>query len=116
MTSRFTFRTRRDFLGGMTLGALALTAPGAFAEELARTLRAVADPTRLQILSIILGSVDERATVGQLADVLGLRQPTVTHPVRILLDDEFLTRQQDGKLGWLSVSPSRRSAVEDFLR
>lgn len=86
------------------------------AEELARTLRAVADPTRLQILSIILGSVDERATVGQLADVLGLRQPTVTHHVRILLDDEFLSRQQDGKLGWLSVSPSRRSAVEDFLR
>ncbi len=86
------------------------------AEELARTLRAVADPTRLQILSIILGSVDERATVGQLADVLGLRQPTVTHHVRILLDDGFLMRQQSGKLGWLSVNPGRRSAVEDFLR
>lgn len=86
------------------------------AEELARTLRAVADPTRLQILSIILGSVDERATVGQLADVLGLRQPTVTHHVRILLDDGFLTRQQDGKQGWLSVIPTRRSAIEDFLR
>lgn len=86
------------------------------AEELARTLRAVADPTRLQILSIILGSVDERATVGQLADVLGLRQPTVTHHVRILLDDGFLLRQQDGKLGWLSVDAARRSAIEDFLR
>lgn len=86
------------------------------AEELARTLRAVADPTRLQILSIILGSADERATVGQLADALGLRQPTVTHHVRILLDDGFLEREQDGKLGWLSVHPARRSAVEDFLR
>lgn len=86
------------------------------AEDLARTLRAVADPTRLQILSIILGSVDERATVGQLADVLGLRQPTVTHHVRILLDDGFLMRQQDGKLGWLSANPARRSAIEDFLR
>lgn len=86
------------------------------AEDLARTLRAVADPTRLQILSIILGSVDERATVSQLADMLGLRQPTVTHHVRILLDDGFLTRQQEGKLGWLSVDPARRGAVEDFLR
>ncbi|WP_426183506.1 ArsR/SmtB family transcription factor [Microbacterium sp. TWP3-1-2b2] len=86
------------------------------AEDMARTLRAVADPTRLQILSIILGSVDERATVSQLADVLGLRQPTVTHHVRILLDDGFLKRVQDGKLGWLSVESSRRSAVEDFLR
>jgi len=86
------------------------------AEELARTLRAVADPTRLQILSIILGSADERATVGQLADMLGLRQPTVTHHVRILLDDGFVTRVQDGKLGWISVHPERRAAVEDFLR
>ncbi|MBT2485915.1 MULTISPECIES: helix-turn-helix transcriptional regulator [unclassified Microbacterium] len=86
------------------------------AEELARTLRAVADPTRLQILSIVLGSADERATVGQLAEALGLRQPTVTHHVRILLDDGFLAREQDGKLGWLSVHPQRRSAVEDFLR
>lgn len=95
-----------------TVGALDRGA----AEELARTLRAVADPTRLQILSIILGSDHERATVGQLADQLGLRQPTVTHHVRILLDDGFLTREQDGKLGWLSVDASRRSAVEDFLR
>lgn len=86
------------------------------AEDLARTLRVVADPTRLQILSIVLGSANERATVGQLADVLGLRQPTVTHHVRILLDDGFLTRQQEGKLGWLSVDPARRGAVEDFLR
>lgn len=86
------------------------------AEELARTLRAVADPTRLQILSIVLGSADERATVGQLTEALGLRQPTVTHHVRILLDDGFLAREQDGKLGWLSVHPTRRSAVEDFLR
>ncbi|GAA5147014.1 hypothetical protein GCM10025768_06390 [Microbacterium pseudoresistens] len=86
------------------------------AEDLARTLRAVADPTRLQILSIILGSLDERATVSQLADALGLRQPTVTHHVRILLDDGFITRQQDGKLGWLSVDPARRGAIEDFLQ
>ena len=86
------------------------------AEELARTLRAVADPTRLQILSIVLGSADERATVGQLTEALRLRQPTVTHHVRILLDDGFLEREQDGKLGWLSVHPARRSAVEDFLR
>lgn len=86
------------------------------AEDLARTLRIVADPTRLQILSIILSSAEERATVSQLADALGLRQPTVTHHARILLDDGFLSRVQDGKLGWLSVEPARRNAIEDLLR
>lgn len=86
------------------------------AEELARTLRAVADPTRLQILSIVLGSAEGRATVGQLADTLMLSQPTVTHHVRILVSDGFLKREQAGKLGWLSVDPGRLAAVEDFLR
>ncbi len=45
-----------------------------------------------------------------------LSQPTVTHHVRILVSDGFLKREQAGKLGWLSVDPGRRAAVEDFLR
>ncbi|MCG7418369.1 MULTISPECIES: ArsR/SmtB family transcription factor [Microbacterium] len=86
------------------------------AEDLARTLRAVADPTRLQILSVVLDSEGERATVGQLTEALGLRQPTVTHHVRILVDDGLLQREPEGKFVWLSVTPSRRSAIEDLLR
>lgn len=86
------------------------------AEELARTLRAVADPTRLQMLSVILDSESGRATVGQLSAALGLRQPTVTHHVRILVDDGLLRREPEGKYVWLSVAPSRRGAIEDLLR
>lgn len=37
MTINFNDLSRRRFLGGMALGAAALTAPGAFAEELLRT-------------------------------------------------------------------------------
>jgi ArsR family transcriptional regulator len=86
------------------------------AEELSRTLRVVADPTRLQLLSVILGSTPQRATVGQLADALGLRQPTVTHHVRILAEDGVLVREQEGKFVWLSVREDRRHAIEDLLR
>ncbi|WP_100812091.1 ArsR/SmtB family transcription factor [Microbacterium sp. BR1] len=86
------------------------------AEELARTLRAVADPTRLQILSVVLDSSDGRATVGQLADALELRQPTVTHHVRILVDDGLLQREPDGKFVWLSVASDRLPAIQDLLR
>ncbi|GAA3642795.1 metalloregulator ArsR/SmtB family transcription factor [Microbacterium awajiense] len=94
---------------GPTLGRSA-------AEELSRTLRVVADPTRLQLLSAILGSTDARATVGQLAEVLGLTQPTVTHHVRILVDDGVLVREPEGKFVWLSLDPHRRDAIEDLLR
>lgn len=86
------------------------------AEELARTLRAVADPTRLQLLSVILGSDGERATIGQLADALAVSQPTVTHHVRILDEDGLLVREREGKFIWLSIAPHRRAAVEDLLR
>lgn len=86
------------------------------AEQLSRTLRVVADPTRLQLLSIILSSTEGRATVGQLSDALGLRQPTVTHHVRILVDDGVLMREPEGKFVWLAVDPERRAAIEDLLR
>ncbi|WP_449282940.1 ArsR/SmtB family transcription factor [Leucobacter sp.] len=86
------------------------------AEDLARSLRAVADPTRLQILSAVLNSQDQRLTVGQLAELLDLRQPTVTHHVHILVADDYLEKSPDGKLVWLSISESRRAAIEDLLQ
>lgn len=88
----------------------------AAAEGLARTLRAVADPTRLQLLSVILDSSEGRATVGQLTLALGLRQPTVTHHVQIMVDDGLLDRVRDGKFVWLSVAADRRAAIADLLR
>lgn len=88
----------------------------AIAEELARSLRAVADPTRLQILSSVISSEQDGATVGQLAQVLGLRQPTVTHHVHILVADGYLMRRPEGKLIWLTVPEDRRATVEDLLR
>jgi len=81
-----------------------------------RTLRVVADPTRLQLLSVILGSTSRRATVGQMADALGLTQPTLTHHVRILVEDGVLVRERDGKFIWLSGADDRTAAIEDLLR
>lgn len=68
------------------------------------------------MLSIILDSADGRATVGQLTEALGLRQPTVTHHVRILVEDGLLEREPEGKFVWLSVAADRRAAIEDLLR
>ncbi|CAN5354915.1 hypothetical protein BH10ACT7_BH10ACT7_23670 [soil metagenome] len=86
------------------------------AEALARTLRAVADPTRLQLLSMIAGAPDEEVTVGDLAASLGLSQPTVTHHLRILVDDGVVVRQQRGKYVWHAIAPDRRAAIIDLLR
>ncbi|RLP70311.1 ArsR family transcriptional regulator [Mycetocola manganoxydans] len=86
------------------------------AETLARTLRAVADPTRLQVLSIISHSPDGEITVGDLAQHLGLRQPTVSHHLRIMVGDGLLARDQRGRNAWYSIVESRRADIADLIR
>ena len=86
------------------------------AENLARTLRAVADPTRLQLLSMIAGAQKGEATVGDLAGALGMTQPTVTHHLRIMVADGLLVRDQRGRQVWHSIAEDRKMAIVDLLR
>jgi ArsR family transcriptional regulator len=91
-----------------------LTRPAA--EALAKTLRLVADPTRLQLLSMINGSPGQEVTVGELTQHLGLRQPTISHHLRLMYEDGLLDRDQRGRQVWYSIAEDRRDAVADLLR
>ncbi len=86
------------------------------AERVARNLKAMADPTRVQILSLIVESVDGRRAVTELADALGLRQPTVSHHLRLMTDEGLLESVQEGRQVWYSVVPSRVNDVFDSVR
>ena len=55
------------------------------AVELAGRLKALADPTRLRLLSLMLAAPGLEACTCDLTDVLGLSQPTVTHHLRKLV-------------------------------
>lgn len=86
------------------------------AELLARTLRAIADPTRLQLLSMIHGSPGQEVTVTELAEHLGLRQPTISHHLKLMVEDGLLRREPRGRQAWYSIMPERRAAIADLLR
>jgi len=86
------------------------------ATHVARNLRAVADPTRVQILALIIESADGRRPVTQLANELGLKQPTVSHHLRILSDEGVLLRTQEGRQAWYSIVPSRLAEVYELLQ
>lgn len=90
--------------------------PRSSAEEIARNLRAIADPTRVQILSLIVEAPDGRRPVTELADELGLSQPTISHHLRLLTDEGILERSQEGRQVWYSVVPSRISDVFEAVR
>lgn len=88
----------------------------AIAEEIAQSLRAMADPTRVQLLGMIVDRPDGRALVGELASALGLTQPTVSHHMRILVDAGLLARDQNGRQVWYSIVPDRIADVLDSTR
>lgn len=85
------------------------------AEHIARGLRAVADPTRVQILRLIVESESGRRPVTELARDLGLTQPTVSHHLRIMADEGVLQRSQEGRQAWYSIVPSKMADVFETL-
>ncbi|MEI5584384.1 MULTISPECIES: metalloregulator ArsR/SmtB family transcription factor [unclassified Agromyces] len=85
------------------------------ADAAASGLALIADPTRARMLSLILARPDGRATVTELAAELGLRQPTVSHHAKALLDEGVLVRTPEGRRAWYSVSPDRADRVADVL-
>jgi len=88
----------------------------AAATRIARTFKAMADPTRVQLLALILEREDGRALVGQLAERLGLSQPTVSHHMRVMADEGLIARERHGRLVWYSVAPDRAHEVAEAVR
>ncbi|MQA81771.1 MAG: metalloregulator ArsR/SmtB family transcription factor [Streptosporangiales bacterium] len=86
------------------------------AERLARLLKVVSDPTRLQLLSMISDSPSGEACVCDLTEPLGLRQPTVSHHLRMMVDAGILQREKRGIWAWYSIAPDRLAAIADILR
>ena len=64
------------------------------AERLAGVLRALAEPTRLRLLSLVAAGPGGQACVCDLTDPVGLTQPTVSHHLKVLVDAGILEREQ----------------------
>ena len=86
------------------------------AEVVARTFKALSDPTRVRILSIVASHADQEACVCDLQEPLGLSQPTVSHHLKILMDAGFLTRSKRGTWAYYALVPGSLDAVAGVLR
>ncbi|WP_194409015.1 metalloregulator ArsR/SmtB family transcription factor [Microbacterium cremeum] len=80
-----------------------------------RSLTVLADPTRVRILRLIRDSGDGRVLVGRTADALGLTQPTVSHHMRVLLDDGIVERHPEGRRVWYSIAPRSADRVDAVI-
>lgn len=75
------------------------------AEGLARPLKALADPTRLRLLSIIAAHEGAEACVCDLTEPVGLSQPTVSHHLKVLADAGLVTRDKRGVWAYYTLVP-----------
>lgn len=81
--------------------------PRADAERLAQLIKALGDPTRIQLLEMIRTAPDRAACVCDLTGPLGLSQPTISHHLKVLTDVGLLDRERRGAWAWFSVRDDR---------
>lgn len=94
------------------------TAPTISADDataLARTLKAMADPTRLRLLSLIAAHEGGEACVCDLIEPVGLSQPTVSHHLKQLTEAGLVTREKRGVWAYFTIVPGVVDAVSEHL-
>lgn len=86
------------------------------AEPLAQVFKALGDPTRLRLLSLIAAGDGGEACICDLTTPVGLSQGTVSHHMRLLADAGLVTREQRGKWAYFTVETAALDAAADALR
>lgn len=76
----------------------------AAAERLASVFKALADPARVKLVSLIAASEGGEACICDLTEPLGLSQPTVSHHMKLLVDSGLVSRDQRGKWAYYRVN------------
>lgn len=85
------------------------------AAELAGALKAIADPARLRLLSLIQAQPGHEACVCNLTKPLGLSQPTVSHHLKVLLNAGLVERDQRGNWAYFRVREEPLAALRALL-
>ena len=79
------------------------------AEQVAPLLKALADPVRLRLLSLVASHVDGEACVCDLTDAFDLSQPTISHHLKVLHESGLLDRDKRGVWVYYRARPESLS-------
>lgn len=87
----------------------------AAAEQLAHVFKALADPARVRLLSMIAAAQGAEACICDLTEPLGLSQPTVSHHMKLLVDAGLVSREQRGKWAYFRVIDATLGQIAAIL-
>jgi ArsR family transcriptional regulator len=85
------------------------------ATELAGVLKALADPVRLRLVSVIAAAPGGEICACDLPALVGRSQPTVSHHLTQLVRAGLLDREQRGKWAWFRLRPDGFAAIRAAL-
>lgn len=85
------------------------------AQELALRLKALAEPTRLRLLSLLLSSPDQEACTCNLVEPIGLSQPTISHHLKKLAEAGLVVAERRGVWTYYRVVPDALAALAALL-
>lgn len=85
------------------------------AVTLAAQLKALADPARLRLISLLAASPGGEECVCDLTEPLALTQPTVSHHLRVLREAGLVESEKRGTWVYYRVQPAALQAVADVL-
>ena len=80
-----------------------------------RAFKALADPVRLRLLSLIAAAPEGTACSCDLEEPVGKSQPTVSHHLSVLADAGLITKEKVGRWVNCTVVPERLAALRDVL-
>jgi ArsR family transcriptional regulator, arsenate/arsenite/antimonite-responsive transcriptional repressor len=85
------------------------------AVNLAHRLKALSDPVRLRLVSLLACSPSGEVCACDLPLLLGRKQPTVSHHLKLLTEAGILDREQRGKWAWFRLVPGALDQIRAAL-
>ena len=85
------------------------------AEQMAPLLKALADPVRLRLLSLVASHADGEACVCDLNDAFALSQPTISHHLKVLHEVGLLDRSKRGTWVYYRIRTDVLAGVAGLL-
>lgn len=88
---------------------------GEQAVELARVFKAMGDPVRLRLLSLIASHEGGEACVCDLSEVFELSGPTISHHLKVLREAGLITGERRGTWVYYRVHPEALQLASQVL-
>jgi ArsR family transcriptional regulator len=85
------------------------------AEQVAPLLKALADPVRLRLLSLVASHEGGEACICELNDAFALSQPTISHHMKVLHEAGLVDRDKRGVWVYYRIRPQALASLAALI-